>query len=75
MRSDRFWVRLFIGIMVMIAGGELLLINTILLLGSAVWYATSFERFVEGCLYYVAGAVALLVGFHLISYNNDEVKE
>jgi len=66
MKGSRFWWMIFIGVMVALAGAELMLINTILVLGNAVYYATSFERFVEGCMYYVAGAVALAVGWGLI---------
>jgi len=66
MKGGRFWRIVFVGVMVMLAGAELILINTILVLGNAVYYATSFERFVEGCMYYVAGAVALAVGWDLL---------
>ena len=66
--SRRFWGGLF----TMIAGGELILINTILLLGNGVYFATSFERFVEGCLFYVAGITAFFVGCSLLQSEENK---
>ena len=56
----------FAGILTALAGAELVLINTILVLGNAVWYVTNLERIIEGCLFYIAGFVSIAVGWTLI---------
>lgn len=60
------WKTVIIGVMVALAGAELVLINTILVLGNAVYYASSIERFVEGSIYFIAGMVAVGIGYELV---------
>lgn len=60
-----------LGVLTALAGAELILVNTILLLGNAVWYATNIERFIEGALFYIAGFVALGVGYALVEESNN----
>ncbi len=60
------WKLIILGILVAVCGAEIILINTIMVLGNAVYYASSLERLVEGCLYYVAGMLTLGLGCALI---------